>query len=130
MLVGLRTAVYICMFGGPWPLRRGGRLHWLLLPWSRGLRVCSFFLFWFSTNLVCVFSGLWPLGVAFIGCTAVIWGVGVRKLHLIFFVFQCLVGGLAGFRSGRARPTVKISKILNVLSDLGILVGLSMSISF
>ena len=47
------------MFSGPWPLRRGGRLNLLLLPLSRGLRVCLFFVFFLSFLF---FSSLWPLG--------------------------------------------------------------------
>ena len=107
------------MFSGPWPLRRGGRLNWLLLPLSRGLRVCLFFVFFlFFSTFVCVFyfpaSGPLGAGVAFIGCTAVIWGVGVRTLHLILFwflCFQCLVGGSAECRFSRARPTVLFQNV-------------------
>ena len=120
------------MFGGPWPLRRRGRLNWLLLPLSRGLRVCLFFLL---TSFV-FFSGLWPLGCGgrlnWLYCRYLgVWGPETTLDPFLFFFcfFQCLVGGLAECRFSRTRPTVNF-KNFRMFSDLGILVGLPMLTSF
>ena len=46
------------MLRGPRPLRRGGRLNWLLLPLSRGLRVCLSLFFFPILTFLCFFRPL------------------------------------------------------------------------
>ena len=82
-------------------------------------------------NLVCVFFR--PLASRVRGSSSLVvlplsGGLGSGNYTSSILFFKCLVGGSAGFRFSGARPTV-IFKILNVFSDLGVLVGLPMSIS-
>ena len=121
------------MFGGPWPLRRRGRLNWVATAVVKGVKG----LLVLFTNIFCTFfSGLWPLGCGgrlnWLYCRYLgVWGpeTTLDSFFVFFCFFQCLVGGLAECRFSRTRPTVNF-KNFRMFSDLGILVGLPMLTSF